>query len=102
MSKGKNSGLALGLLAGAAIGVAIGILYAPEQGKETRKKLKKKAEDLKDQAINEYGNLSEKTKENVDKIVSNVKQSYEKYKGQAVDKATGLAKEVETELDALK
>ena len=114
MGKGKNTaGIIAGLLACAAVGVVLGMLYAPEEGKETRKKLKAKANDLKDQALDEYdkvsekvkseyGNLSDKAKENLDKVVSSVKESYEKYKHTAANKASEVVKEVETELDALK
>ena len=114
MSKKSNSGAVLAaLLAGAATGVILGLLYAPEEGKETRKKIKAKANDLKDQALDEYdkvsekvkseyGNLSDKAKENLDKVVSSVKDSYEKYKHTAANKTSEVVKEVETELDALK
>ena len=35
-------------------------------------------------------------------MVSNVKETYDKYKGQVVDKANEVAKDVESELDGLK
>jgi gas vesicle protein len=55
MAKEKNTAAVLaGILAGAAAGLVLGVLFAPEEGKETRKKLKSKANDLKDQAIDEY------------------------------------------------
>ena len=65
------------------------MLYAPEEGKETRKKLKAKANDLKDQALDEYDKVSEKSKvnteiyqtrqkENLDKVVSSVKRKLRK------------------------
>ena len=38
------------------------MLYAPEEGKETSKKLKAKANDIKDQALDEYEKVSEKVK----------------------------------------
>ncbi len=41
-------------------------------------------------------------KESLDKVVSSVKERYEKYKHTAANKASGIVKEVETELDALK
>ena len=60
--KGNNAASVLaGLLAGAAAGVVLGMLYAPEEGAETRKKIKSKANDLKDQAVDQYGKVSEKT-----------------------------------------
>jgi gas vesicle protein len=114
MSKGnKSAGIIAGILAGAAVGVVLGMLYAPEEGQETRKKLKAKANDIKDQALDEYGkvsekvkseygNLSDKAKENIDKVVSSVKDSFDKYKSTAVAKASDVVHEVETELDALK
>ena len=80
MAKEKNTAAVLaGILAGAAAGLVLGVLFAPEEGKETRKKLKAKANDLKDQALDEYdkvsekvkseyGNLSDKAKENLDKV----------------------------------
>ena len=114
MAKEKNTAAVLaGILAGAAAGLVLGVLFAPEEGKGTRKKVKSKANDLKDQAIDEYekvsekvkseyGTLSEKAKENIDKVVSSVKENFEKYKSTAASKASDVAHEVETELDALK
>lgn len=114
MAKGKNTATVLaGILAGAAAGLVLGVLFAPEEGKETRRKLKAKANDLKDQALDEYekvsekvkseyGSLSEKAKENIDKVISNVKENFDKYKSTTAAKASDVAHEVETELDALK
>lgn len=112
------------MLAGAAAGVVLGMLYAPEEGKETRKKIKNKANDLKDQAIDQYGkttekakaqyqDLSEKVKDNYQTIssqvretaknvASTVKEGYDRYKDQAVAKTAEVVKDVETELDGLK
>ena len=59
--KGNNAaGVLAGLLAGAAAGLVLGMLYAPEEGTETRKKIKNKANELKDQAVDQYGKVSEK------------------------------------------
>ena len=41
-------------------------------------------------------------KENIDKVVSSVKENFEKYRSTAASKASDVAHEVETELDALK
>lgn len=123
--KGNNAaGVLAGLLAGAAAGVVLGMLYAPEEGSETRKKIKTKANDLKDQAVdqygratemakNEYNNVSEKVKnqynnisaqvkETADKLAADVKEGYDKYKDQAVAKTTEVVKDVENELDGMK
>ena len=113
-----------GLLAGAAAGLVLGMLYAPEEGTETRKKIKNKANELKDQAVDQYGKVSEKAKEQfqdvsgkvrdqygnissqvketADKVVSSVKEGYDKYKDQAIAKTTEVVKDVENELDGLK
>lgn len=93
MSKERNSGIVLGLLAGAAIGSLLGVLFAPEKGTETRKKLRRKAEDLRDEALEQYEHLSEKAKHGVEKL----KQEYEKYRSHSNDKGGN-----DTELDAMK
>ena len=93
MSREKNSGIVLGLLAGAAIGSLLGVLFAPEKGRETRKRLRRKAEDLRDEAFEQYEQLSEKAKQGVEKL----KQEYEKYKSHNNDKSGNG-----TELDAMK
>ena len=80
MSRERNSGIVLGLLAGAAIGSLLGVLFAPEKGVETRKRLRRKAEDLRDEALDHYEHLSEKVKHGAEKVVANVKESYENYK----------------------
>ena len=49
-----------------------------------------------------FYNCDIRDKENLDKVVSSVKDSYEKYKHTAANKASEVVKEVETELDALK
>lgn len=76
MSKERNSGIVLGLLAGAAIGSLLGVLFAPEKGCETRKRVRRKAEELLDEASEQYELLSEKAKKGVDTL----KNEYEKYK----------------------
>ncbi len=77
MGKGKNTaGIIAGLLAGAAVGVVLGMLYAPEEGKETRKKLKAKANDLKDQALDEYDKVSEKVKSEYGKSIRQGKRKF--------------------------
>ena len=73
MSRERNSGIVLGLLAGAAIGSLLGVLFAPEKGVETRRKIRRKAEDLRDEALDHYEHGAEK-------VVANVKESYENYK----------------------
>ena len=123
--KGNNAASVLaGLLAGAAAGVVLGMLYAPEEGSETRKKIKTKASDLKDQAVDQYGKVSEKAKEQyedvsgkvknqyetistqvketADKVVTSVKDGYDKYKDQAVAKTKEVVEDVESELDGMR
>ena len=123
--KGNNAaGVLAGLLAGAAAGVVLGMLYAPEEGSETRKKIKTKAIDLKDQAVDQYGKVSEKAKEQyedvsgklkdqysnisgqlketADKVVTSVKDGYDKYKDQAINTTANVVKDVENELDGMK
>ncbi len=100
------------------------MLYAPEEGKHTRKRIKKRAEDLKDQAVDQYGKASEKAKqqyhevsekvknqydtisgqvkETAERVASSVKEGYDKYKDQALSKTADVVKDVESELDALK
>lgn len=98
MSRERNSGIVLGLLAGAAIGSILGVLFAPEKGSETRKRVRRKAEDLRDEALEHYEILSERTKHELDNVLSKARQEYEKYRGLAKEKI----EEVETELDGLK
>lgn len=93
MSRERNSGIVLGLLAGAAIGSLLGVLFAPEKGCETRKRVRRKAEDLLDEASEQYELLSEKAKQGVDAL----KQEYEKYKGHK-----SVSGGAETEYDGLK
>ena len=112
--KGSNAASVLaGLLAGAAAGVVLGMLYAPEEGSETRKKIKTKANDLKDQAVDQYGKVSEKAKEQYEdvsgkvkdqygNITSQVKETADKYKDQAVAKTREVVADVENELDGMK
>ena len=80
MGKSKNNSNAgavlAGLLAGAAAGVVLGMLYAPEEGVETRKKIKAKANNLKDQAQDEYGKASEKAKEKYAEVSEKAKERY--------------------------
>lgn len=113
MSKRKNNGILAGLLAGAAVGVIIGMLYAPKEGKETRKKLKAKAQDLKNQAWDEYdqladqlktefGPLSEKAKENLDKLLFSIKDNLQQYTTGSKSSPKDTSDENETEFDALK
>lgn len=97
MSKERNSGIVLGLLAGAAIGSLLGVLFAPEKGEETRKRVRRKIEDLTDEALEQYEVLSEKTKNGVERVISNAKQGYEKYKEQI-----GASDTHDTEYDNLK
>lgn len=123
-NKNNSAGILAGLLAGAAVGVVLGVLYAPEDGKNTRKKIKNKATDLAEQANDQYAKTSEKVKEQyqtvseqvkdkysnissqvkdqASNIASSVKEGYDKYKDQMVSKATGVVKDVETELDGMK
>ena len=123
--KGNNAASVLaGLLAGAAAGVVLVMLYAPEEGAETRKKIKSKANDLKDQAVDQYGKVSEKAKEQYedvsgkvkdqyenissqvketkDKVVSSVKEGYDKYKDQAVATTKEVVEDVENKLDGMR
>lgn len=93
MSRERNSGIVLGLLAGAAIGSLLGVLFAPEKGCETRKRVRRKAEDLLDEASEQYELLSEKAKQGVDAL----KQEYEKYK-----EHKSVSGGAETEYDGLK
>jgi gas vesicle protein len=128
MGKSKNNSNAgavlAGLLAGAAAGVVLGMLYAPEEGVETRKKIKAKANNLKDQAQDEYGKASEKAKEKyaevsekvkdqygnisstfketAQNLQANVKEGYDRYRDQIISKTSNVVKDVETELDGLK
>lgn len=85
MSRERNSGIVLGLLAGAAIGSLLGVLFAPDKGCETRRRVRRKAEDLRDEALEQYEILSEKAKQEIDSLVSNAKKGYEKYKGKVED-----------------
>ena len=80
MSRERNSGIVLGILAGAAIGSLLGVLFAPEKGVETRRKLRRKAEDLRDEALERYEKISGKVKQGAEKVVADVKESYEDYK----------------------
>jgi gas vesicle protein len=126
MSKKGNNTVEIlaGLLAGAAAGVFLGMLYAPEEGRKTRKKIKSKANNLKDQAVDQYGKVSELTKEQyvdvsgkikhqygnissqvkytADKLVSSVKEGYDKYKDRAIAKTTEVVQDIEHELDGMK
>ncbi|MDO4763256.1 MAG: YtxH domain-containing protein [Flavobacteriaceae bacterium] len=102
MSKERNSGIVLGLLAGAAIGSLLGILFAPDKGCETRKRVGRKAEDLRDDALDYYETLSEKARQGIDSMVSNVKHGYKKYKGKAEDFTEEVIDEVESEIKDLK
>ena len=80
MSRERNSGIVLGILAGAAIGSLLGVLFAPEKGVETRRKLRRKAEDFRDGALEHYEKISGKVKQGAEKVVADVKESYEDYK----------------------
>lgn len=103
MSKNSKNvaGVLAGLLAGAAVGIVLGLLYAPEEGKETRKKIKHKANELKDEAIDQYGNLSSQVRETAQSLTNSVKEGYEKYKDQAASKIADVAKSVESKLDGM-
>ena len=94
------------------------------QESETRKKINTKANDLKDQAVDQYGKVSEKAKEQyedvsgkvkdqygnistqlketADKVVTSVKDGYDKYKDQAVTKTKEVVGDVENELDGMR
>ena len=98
--------------------------FITEEGTETRKKIKSKANDLKDQAVDQYGKVSEKAKEQyedvsgkvkdqygnitsqvketADKVMTSVKDGYDKYRDQAVAKTKEVVSDVENELDGLK
>lgn len=90
MSREKNSGIVLGLLAGAAIGSLLGVLFAPDKGCETRRRIRRKAEDLRDEALDQYETLSERAKYEIESLVSDTKKGYEKYKGKIEDAAKEL------------
>lgn len=80
MSKKNNSATVLaGLLAGAAVGVVLGVLFAPDEGSKTRKKIREKANDLKDQAIDQYGKTAEILKEQYQQVSDKVRGGYDKF-----------------------
>ena len=101
------------------------VIFSLNKSKQRQgKKIKNKATDLKDQAVDQYGKVSEKAKEQyqdvsgkvkdqyqnissqvketADKLASTVKEGYDKYKDQAVAKTAEVVKDVEKELDGLK
>lgn len=80
MSKERNSGIVLGLLAGAAIGSLLGVLFAPDKGCETRKRVRRKAEELTEDALEHYGEFSEKAKHQIEHLVADAKNKYEDLK----------------------
>lgn len=92
MSRERNSGVVLGLLAGAAIGSLLGVLFAPEKGDKLRRRVRNTAEDLRDDALDTYENLAEIAKKEVNKVISNVKHGYDKYKSDVQDAASELKK----------
>jgi gas vesicle protein len=78
MTNESKTGL-LGLLAGAAIGATLGILFAPRAGKETREMIGRKVRD---------------TKDDLDDLIDNAREEWNKAKGKAADTATMTKEEV--------
>ena len=56
------------LLLGGAVGAALGILFAPDKGSETRRKISAKGEDLTDAMKDQFNDLLEEIKVEMESV----------------------------------
>ena len=71
MGNSNNNGKLLGaIVLGAAIGGVLGILFAPAKGSDTRKKLSSKDNELADAVKEQYGEIMDKFKTELETVKS--------------------------------
>lgn len=76
------------IITGAGLGAGLGLLFAPKSGKETREDIKNKAKEGKDFVL-----------ENVNEIVSNIKQRATELKGTIEEKYDDFSNRNMTEIE---
>lgn len=79
MSKGTGK-FFLGTIFGAAIGTVVGLLIAPRSGEETRAMIADKAYDLRDKALDAYGQGVSYIQDRIDEYKPYVEQTTEELK----------------------
>ena len=90
------------LLLGAIVGAGAAMLFAPETGAKTREQLRSKANALKDQYLDQYGDIIEKGRIRATELVSSGRDLVEDQLAKSQDLVNTAVETARTGLDQVK